>query len=75
MEEGSQNLIVQIGSCGVLCIPSITNVFSLSSGNNQGDYGVVRKVQIERFDHIPSMIELAGKTPKIDDKQKNVNNN
>jgi hypothetical protein len=58
MEEGSQNLIVQIGSCGVLWIPSITNVFLLSSGNNQGDYGVVRKVQIERFDHIPSMIEL-----------------
>jgi hypothetical protein len=69
MEEGSRNLIIQIESPGVLWIPSITNEFSLSSGDNQGDYGVVRKVKIKRFYHIPSMIELVGKTPKIDDKQ------
>jgi hypothetical protein len=30
---------------------------------------VVRKVQIERFDHIPSMIELVGKTLKMDDRR------
>jgi hypothetical protein len=31
---------------------------------------VVHKVCIERFDHIPSAIELVGKIFKIDDKQK-----
>jgi hypothetical protein len=31
---------------------------------------VVRKVWIERFNHIPSTIELAGKITKIDDKRK-----
>jgi hypothetical protein len=44
-------------------------VFPLLGGNNQGDYGVVRKVQIKRFDHIPNMIELAQKTPKTNDKE------
>jgi hypothetical protein len=56
MEEGAQNLLVQIGSHGVLWIPSLTNVLSLLSGNNKGGYGVVCKVQIKRFDHIPSTI-------------------
>ncbi len=50
-------------------IPSTTNVFSWLSGDNQGGYGVVRKVLIERFNYIPSMIELAGKTLKTNDKQ------
>jgi hypothetical protein len=44
MEEGAQNLIVQIGSCGLLWIPSITNVLPLLGGDNQSAYGVVRKV-------------------------------
>jgi hypothetical protein len=37
-------------------------------GNNQGGYGGVRKVQIEIFNHISSMIELLRKTLKVDDK-------
>jgi hypothetical protein len=44
MEEGVQNLLAQVRSRGVLWIPSITNVFPLSCGNNRGGYGVVRKV-------------------------------
>ncbi len=44
MEEGAQNLLTQIGSRGVLWIPSTTNVLPLSGGGNQGDYGVVHKV-------------------------------
>ncbi len=68
MEKGTRNLFVQIRNHGVLWIPSMANVLLLSSGNNQGGYGVVHKVQIERFDHIPNTIELVGKTPKIDDK-------
>jgi hypothetical protein len=67
MEEGAQNLLAQLESCGVLWIPSITNVFPLSSRNNKGGYGVMCKVRIERFDHIPNTIELAGKIPKMDD--------
>jgi serine/threonine protein kinase len=39
-------------------------------GNNQGGYGVVRKVQIKRFVCISSTSELVGKTPKMDDKWK-----
>jgi hypothetical protein len=62
--------LAQIGSCGVLWIPNTTNVFPLLSGDDQGGYGVVRKVQIERFNHIPSMIKLVGKTPKTNDKWK-----
>jgi len=54
----------------VLWILSTTNVLPLLGGNNQDGYGVVCKVRIERFDHIPSMIELVGKTLKMDDKQK-----
>jgi hypothetical protein len=65
MEEGVRNLMAQIGSCGVLWIP---NVFPLLGGDNHGGYGVVHKVQIERFDYIPHKIELAWKTPKTDDK-------
>ncbi len=70
MEEGVQNLLAQIGSRGVLWIPSTTNVPPLLSGNNQGSYDVVLKVLIERFDCIPNTIELVGKTLKTDDKQK-----
>ncbi len=69
MEECAQNLLAQIGSRGVSWIPSTTNVFSWLSGENQSGYGVVRKVLIERFNYIPSMIELAGKTLKTNDKQ------
>ncbi len=68
-EEGVQNLLAQIGNCGVLWILSTINVFPLSSGNNQGGYGVVPKERIKRFNRILSMIELVGKTPKTDDKQ------
>ncbi len=46
------------------------NVFLLLGMNNQGGYGVVCKVWIEKFDHIPNTIELAKKTPKIYDKWK-----
>jgi hypothetical protein len=42
----------------------------LSSGDHQDGYDVVHKVQIERFDYIPNTIELAKKTPKMNDKQK-----
>jgi len=69
MGECVRNLLAQIGSCGVLWIPSITNVFLLSSGDNQGGYGVVREVRIKKFDHFPITIELVGKTPKMDDKR------
>ncbi len=68
MEEGAPNLLAQIGNCGVLWILNMINVLPLSSGDNQGGYGVVRKLQIERLDRILSMIELVGKTPKADDK-------
>jgi hypothetical protein len=34
MEEGTQNLLAQIGSHGVLWILSTTNLFPLSGGNN-----------------------------------------
>jgi hypothetical protein len=54
----------------VLWIPSTKNVLPLLGGDNQGDYGVVRKVKIEIFNHILSTIELVGKTPKTNDKQK-----
>jgi len=36
--------------------------------SNQGGYGMVCKVWIERFDYIPITIELVGKTPKTNDK-------
>ncbi len=42
--KGIQNLLAQIKSCGVLWILNITNVFPLSSGGNQGGYGVMLKV-------------------------------
>jgi hypothetical protein len=45
-------------------------VFPLLGGNNHGGYRVLRKVWIERFNRIPSMIELVRKTSKTDDKQK-----
>jgi hypothetical protein len=44
------------------------------SGDNKCGYGVVHDVQIERFDCIPSTIELAGKTLKMDYKQEAHNN-
>jgi hypothetical protein len=69
MGESVQNLLAQIGSYGVLWIPSITNVFPLSNGDNQGSYGVVHEVRIKKFDHFPITIELVGKTPKMDDKR------
>jgi len=34
MEKNARNLLAQIGSCGVLWIPSTTNVFLLSGGDN-----------------------------------------
>jgi hypothetical protein len=43
-------------------------VLPLSGGNNEGGYGVVCKVQIKKFDHIPNTIELARKTPNTNDK-------
>jgi hypothetical protein len=45
-------------------------VFPLLNGNNQGGYGVVHKVQIERFNHIQNTIDLMGKTVKKDGKEK-----
>jgi hypothetical protein len=68
MEEGTQHPLTQIGSRGVLWIPSIANVLPLLGGDNQGGFGVVCKVRIEIFNGIPSTIELVGKTPKMDDK-------
>jgi hypothetical protein len=44
MEKGTRNLLIQIGSFGVLWIPSIANVLLLSGGDNKGGYGVVCKV-------------------------------
>jgi hypothetical protein len=52
----------------VVWIPSTTNVFPLLGGDNHGGYGVVHKVRIKKFNHIPSTIELAGKASKMDDK-------
>jgi hypothetical protein len=46
----------------------MANVFPLLGGDNQGVFGVVHKMWIERFNHIPSTIELAGNTPKTYDK-------
>jgi hypothetical protein len=42
----------------------MANVFPLLGRDNHGGYGVVHKMRIERFNHIPSTIELAGNTPK-----------
>jgi hypothetical protein len=54
MEEGTQNLLTQIGSHGVLWIPTTTNVLPLSSGGNQGGYGVMHKC--ESKDSITSQV-------------------
>jgi hypothetical protein len=70
MEEGIQNFMAQIGSSGVLWIPSTKNVLPFLGGDNHGGYSVVHKVQIKRFNHILSTIELVGKMPKVDDKRK-----
>jgi hypothetical protein len=70
MKEGIQNLFTQIGSHCVLWIPSMANVLPLLNGNNQGGYGVVCKVQIERFNCTPNTIELVGKTLKMNNKPK-----
>jgi predicted metal-binding protein len=43
-------------------------VLPLLNGDNHGSYGVVCKMCIERFDHIPNTIELARKTTKMVDK-------
>jgi hypothetical protein len=64
MEKGVQNLLSQIRSQGVLWIPSTLDVLPLLGMDNQSGYGVVHKVCIQRFDRIPSTIELARKTPK-----------
>jgi hypothetical protein len=64
IEKGVQNLLSQIGNQDILWIPSTMDVFPLLRMDNQGGYGVVHKVCIQRFDHIPNTIELAGKTPK-----------
>jgi hypothetical protein len=50
------------------------HVFLLSSMDNQGGHGVVRKMRIERSNHMPSTIELVGKTPKMNDLNKHTNN-
>jgi hypothetical protein len=68
MKKNLRNLLTQIGSHGVVWIPSTTNVFPLLGGDNHGGYGVVHKVRIKKFNHIPSTIELAGKALKMDDK-------
>jgi hypothetical protein len=47
----------------------MANVFPLLGGDNQGGYGMVHKMRIERFNHILSTIELAGNTPKTYDKR------
>jgi hypothetical protein len=65
MEKNDWNIFAQIWSHGVLCIPSMVYVLPLSNGDKQGSYGVVCKMCIERFDHIPNTIELARKTPKM----------
>jgi hypothetical protein len=44
MEESIRNLFAQIGSCGILWIPSMKNVFPLLGIDYQGGYGVVIKV-------------------------------
>jgi hypothetical protein len=54
----------------VLWIPNTLNVLPLSGGGNQGGYGVVHKLWIKRFNHIPSLIELTRETQKMDDKWK-----
>jgi hypothetical protein len=54
----------------VVWIPSTTNVFPFLGGNNQSGYCVLWKVQIKRFNRVPSTIELVRKTLKTDDKQK-----
>jgi hypothetical protein len=48
-------------------------VLSLLSMDNQGGHGVVRKVHIERSNHMPSTIELVGKTSE-NDLNKHTNN-
>jgi hypothetical protein len=67
MEKGAQNLLSQIGSQGILWIPSIMGVLHLLSMDNQGGYGVVCKVCIQRFNHIPNTFELVRKTFKTND--------
>jgi len=42
MEEGTRNLLAQIGNHGMLWIPSTTNVLPLSGGDNHGGYGITR---------------------------------
>jgi hypothetical protein len=64
MEKRDQNLLSQIESQNILWIPSTTDVLPLLNMDNQGGYGVVHKVCIQRFDPIPNTIELARKTPK-----------
>jgi hypothetical protein len=46
----------------------VANVYPLLGGNNQGGYGVVHKMRIQRFNHILSTIELTRNTPKTYDK-------
>jgi hypothetical protein len=41
MEEGTRNLLAQIGNYDVLWIPSTTNVLPLLGEDNQGGYSVV----------------------------------
>jgi tetrahydromethanopterin S-methyltransferase subunit E len=41
------------------------NVLPLLSGDNQGGCGVVRKVWIKKFDHIPTLVEILGSVIKI----------
>ncbi len=70
MEEGAWNFLAQIGNYGVLWIPSTTNVLPLLDGNNKSGYGMMHKVWIKKLNRIPSMIELARKTPKTNEKRK-----
>jgi hypothetical protein len=48
----------------------MANVLPLLNGYNKGGYGVVCKVQIERFNCIPNTIAFVGKTPKTNNKPK-----
>jgi hypothetical protein len=63
MEKGTRNLLAQIGSHGNITLMDSKHSKCVTIVGNQDGYGVVYKVQIEVFDHIPSTIELARKTP------------
>jgi hypothetical protein len=75
MEEGAWNLLTQIGSCGVLWILSIISVLPLLNGDNQGGYGVVRKVRIEFFFASQAQLNWWGRHRRQMTIKKHVSNN